>query len=147
MGEFVAFALRRWLRDEFDPIFKTGIDLTEETANYLDGHGRNESSQLSGSDRATYHKQSMRMTLALMQLTSWLIAMRAVKEHEITEAEFRKERSSIKNLMALSVDTMANAPEVFRDLAYRVNALISQLALVEEKYLKEPDDSVKQRTG
>ena len=64
----------------FGNLFREGMDLVEETAAYLDGEGRTEAKALERSVSLTYATESMRLTTRLMQLASWLLLHRAVKE-------------------------------------------------------------------
>ena len=64
----------------FGNLFREGMDLVEETAAYLDGDGRTDAKALERSVSLTYATESMRLTTRLMQLASWLLLHRAVKE-------------------------------------------------------------------
>ena len=66
--------------------------LVEETAAYLDGPGRQESKKLERSAALAYATESMRLTTRLMQLASWLLLHRAVKEGEMSLAQANKEK-------------------------------------------------------
>jgi regulator of CtrA degradation len=70
--------------------------LVEETASYLDGSGRSESKKLERSAGLVYATESMRLTTRLMQLASWLLLHRAVKEGEMTLAQASKEKSKVR---------------------------------------------------
>src|SRR5476649_283661 len=72
------------------------MDLVEETAAYLDGAGRTEAKALDRSVSLTYATESMRLTTRLMQLDSWLLLHRAVKEGEMTMAQASKEKSKVR---------------------------------------------------
>ncbi len=76
----------------FARTFREGMDLVEETAAYLDGPGRAESKKLSRSDALIYASQSMRLTTRLMQVASWLLVQRALKEGEMSSSEARAEK-------------------------------------------------------
>ena len=67
----------------FDRTFQEGMDLVEETAAYLDGAGRQESKLLSRNAALAYAAESMRLTTRLMQVASWLLVQRAVKEGDM----------------------------------------------------------------
>ena len=77
----------------FADLFRDGMALVEETATYLDGPGRKESKKLERSAALAYATESMRLTTRLMQLASWLLLHRAVKEGEMTLAQASKEKS------------------------------------------------------
>jgi regulator of CtrA degradation len=67
----------------FDRTFEEGMTLVEETAGYLDGAGRHDSKLLSRNAALAYASESMRLTTRLMQVASWLLVQRAVKEGEM----------------------------------------------------------------
>jgi len=64
----------------FERTFQEGMDLVEETAAYLDGGGRQESKRLDRNAALAYAAESMRLTTRLMQVASWLLVQRAVRE-------------------------------------------------------------------
>ena len=80
----------------FAGLFRDGMALVEETAAYLDGPGRQESKKLERSAALAYATESMRLTTRLMQLASWLLLHRAVKEGEMTLAQANKEKTKVK---------------------------------------------------
>ena len=80
----------------FAALFRDGMALVEETASYLDGSGRQESKKLERSAGLVYATESMRLTTRLMQLASWLLLHRAVKEGEMTLAQANKEKSKVR---------------------------------------------------
>src|ERR1700684_1469154 len=80
----------------FGTLFREGMDLVEETAAYLDGVGRTEAKALDRSVSLTYATESMRLTTRLMQLASWLLLHRAVKEGEMTLAQASREKSKVR---------------------------------------------------
>lgn len=81
--------------DMFNKIFHEGMDLVEQTATYLDGDGRKESRKLARTDAMSYATESMRLTTRLMQLASWLLLQRAVRDGEMTADEAQKEKYRI----------------------------------------------------
>jgi len=80
----------------FGTLFREGMDLVEETAAYLDGAGRTEAKALDRSVSLTYATESMRLTTRLMQLASWLLLHRAVKEGEMTLIQANREKTKVK---------------------------------------------------
>ena len=76
----VQFSERLTNSAAFGSLFREGMDLVEETAAYLDGAGRAEAKALDRAVSLTYATESMRLTTRLMQLASWLLLHRAVKE-------------------------------------------------------------------
>jgi regulator of CtrA degradation len=67
----------------FERTFQEGMDLVEETAAYLDGGGREDSKLLSRNAALAYAGESMRLTTQLMQVASWLLVQRAVREGDM----------------------------------------------------------------
>ena len=79
-----AEAIAGFARSElFDHTFQEGMDLVEQTAAYLDGAGRQDSKLLSRSAALAYAAESMRLTTRLMQVASWLLVQRAVREGDM----------------------------------------------------------------
>jgi regulator of CtrA degradation len=79
-----AAVIQDFARSElFERTFQEGMDLVEETAGYLDGAGRQESKSLSRDAALAYASESMRLTTRLMQVASWLLVQRAVREGDM----------------------------------------------------------------
>jgi regulator of CtrA degradation len=95
--------------------------LVEETASYLDGAGRKESKRLQRNAALAYATESMRLTTRLMQIASWLLLHRAVKEGEMTLTQARQEKVKVKLTSSAHTDeqTLATLPESLRDLIKR----------------------------
>jgi regulator of CtrA degradation len=105
----------------FTGLFREGMDLVEETAAYLDGDGRAEAKTLERSVSLTYATESMRLTTRLMQLASWLLLHRAVKEGEMTLAQASREKTRVKLTAADPgpQDMVAKLPEQLQGLIAR----------------------------
>src|SRR6266851_1842794 len=121
----VSFGERLAASQAFADLFRDGMALVEQTAAYLDGPGRRESKKLSGSAALAYATESMRLTTRLMQLASWLLLHRAVKEGEMTLAQANKEKSKVRLAACEPGDTksLALLPERLRKLIERSKAL------------------------
>jgi regulator of CtrA degradation len=91
----VDFLSRFTASEQFDRVFKEGMSLVEETANYLDGPGRQDARLLDRHGAVAYATESMRLTTRLMQLASWLLVQRAIGSGEMTQDEARKEKHRI----------------------------------------------------
>ncbi len=79
-----ATVIQDFARSElFERTFQEGMELVEETAGYLDGEGRQESKLLSRNAALAYAAESMRLTTRLMQVASWLLVQRAVREGDM----------------------------------------------------------------
>ncbi len=96
VSETVSFGERLASSQVFSDLFRDGMALVEETAAYLDGPGRRESKKLDRSAALAYATESMRLTTRLMQLASWLLLHRAVKEGEMSLAQAHKEKAKVK---------------------------------------------------
>jgi len=92
----VSFGERLANSQVFAVLFRHGMALVEETASYLDGPGRQESKKLDRSAALIYATESMRLTTRLMQLASWLLLHRAVKEGEMTLVQASKEKAKVR---------------------------------------------------
>jgi regulator of CtrA degradation len=121
----VSFGARLANSQLFADLFRDGMALVEETATYLDGPGRRESKKLERMAALAYATESMRLTTRLMQLASWLLLHRAVKEGEMSLAQANKEKTKVK----LSAgegggeETMKLLPERLRTLIERSRRL------------------------
>jgi regulator of CtrA degradation len=117
----VSFSERLASSQVFAALFRDGMALVEETATYLDGAGRTESKKLERSAALVYATESMRLTTRLMQLASWLLLHRAVKEGEMTLAQASKEKSKVRLAACDPGDakSIALLPKTLQDLIAR----------------------------
>ena len=125
----VSFRERLAGSQAFSLLFKEGMALVEETASYLDGPGRAESKTLERASALAYATESMRLTTRLMQLASWLLLHRAVKEGEMSLSQANKEKTKVKLSLGdrADSDTMQLLPERLRDLIDRSLALLDRV--------------------
>jgi regulator of CtrA degradation len=109
----------------FADLFRDGMALVEETAAYLDGPGRQESKKLTRNGALAYATESMRLTTRLMQIASWLLLHRAVKEGEMSLAQASKEKAKVKLSAGEHGDehNIKLLPERLRVLVQRSRAL------------------------
>jgi regulator of CtrA degradation len=94
-GGTVDFFARFSGSEQFERVFKQGMNLVEETANYLDGEGRTDSRALDRAGAIAYATESMRLTTRLMQLASWLLLQRAIAAGELTRDEVTRQKSRV----------------------------------------------------
>lgn len=88
-----AAVIRDFARSElFERTFQEGMELVEETAAYLDGAGRQEAKLLSRNAALAYASESMRLTTCLMQVASWLLVQRAVREGDMSPSAACEDR-------------------------------------------------------
>jgi regulator of CtrA degradation len=121
----VSFGERLANSQAFADLFRDGMALVEETATYLDGPGRQESKKLERAAALAYATESMRLTTRLMQLASWLLLHRAVKEGEMSLAQANKEKTKVKLAAADTHDpnNIELLPEMLRALIERSQKL------------------------
>jgi len=124
-GAAVSFSERLASSQVFTTLFRDGMALVEETASYLDGAGRQESKKLERTAALVYATESMRLTTRLMQLASWLLLHRAVKEGEMTLAQANKEKSKVRLATCEPGDakSIALLPEKLQELIARSTRL------------------------
>jgi regulator of CtrA degradation len=128
-GALVHFSERLTNSAAFGALFREGMDLVEETAAYLDGVGRTEAKALDRSASLTYATESMRLTTRLMQLASWLLLHRAVKEGEMTLTQANREKTKVKLSAADpgGTDMLEKLPQQLQDLISRSMSLQSRV--------------------
>jgi regulator of CtrA degradation len=117
----VSFTERLASSQVFATLFREGMALVEETASYLDGPGRMDSKRLERAPALVYATESMRLTTRLMQLASWLLLHRAVKEGEMTLAQASKEKAKVRLASCEPGDakSIALLPERLQELITR----------------------------
>jgi regulator of CtrA degradation len=119
----------------FDRTFKEGMALVEETAAYLDGPGRAASKRLSRAAALAYAGESMRLTTRLMQVASWLLVQRAVREGEIPMAEAASEKYRLISRQPQSKEAFAGGdelPEALKTLIARGEAIYERVRRLDE---------------
>jgi len=110
----------------FDTLYREGMKLVEEAAAYLDGDGRAASRHLERDASLLYASQSMQLTTRLMQLASWLLLQRAVREGELTDeqAQSDERRVELNTKMAdKDVPMWASLPLEMRNMIEKADAL------------------------
>jgi regulator of CtrA degradation len=128
-ADLVLFSERLAGSAVFSTLFREGMNLVEETAAYLDGAGRKDAKTLDRSASLTYATESMRLTTRLMQLASWLLLHRAVKEGEMSLAQANREKVKVKLTAAEpgALDAVSKLPARLQDLIERSMALQAQV--------------------
>jgi regulator of CtrA degradation len=117
---------------QFMKLFREGMDLVEETAEYLDGAGRAESKHLTPPSSLAYTSESIRLTTRLTQLASWLLVRRAIASGEITaaQAHTHRHRVTLSPQTANLSEGFDALPETFKRLiaeSYRLHDRITRL--------------------
>ena len=126
--------------DTFRMLFKEGMTLVEEAADYLDGPGRTAARKLPRPASIVYATESMRLTTRLMQLASWLLLHRSVREGDMTAERAREEKKKIqleKLSTAMDGPGWDELPEAFRELIGRSLALQKRVERIDVALLEE----------
>ena len=119
----------------FDRTFRDGMALVEETAAYLDGPGLAASKRLNRAAALAYAGESMRLTTRLMQVASWLLVQRAVRDGEIHLAEAASEKYRLIARDTAATPTFAGVgelPEALKTLIGRGGALYERVKRLDE---------------
>lgn len=113
----------------FSNLFAHGMELVEETATYLDHGGRKAAKSLSREAAMTYAGVSMRLTTRLMQVASWLLVLRAVRDGEMQGAEALEEKYRLISPNGGEGDSdIAGLPEPLEDLIEQTNTLYARIS-------------------
>ena len=136
-----ADAVSGFARSElFDRTFHEGMTLVEETAAYLDGAGRQDSKLLSRNAALAYASESMRLTTRLMQVASWLLVQRAVREGDMDarEACLPRYRIGAQSVCrAERTDTIEDLPEGLLFLLERSERLYDRVLYLDTRMFVE----------
>lgn len=119
----------------FERTFKEGMALVEETAAYLDGPGRAAAKRLSRAAALAYAGESMRLTTRLMQVASWLLVQRAVRDGEIQLMEAASEKYRLicrEPQTAASFAGSEELPEALKALIARGAAIYERVRRLDE---------------
>ena len=92
----VSFGIAFAQSPQFNGVFDEGMALVERVADYLDGEGRRQSRKLKPPVSTIYATESMRLTTRLLEVASWLLIQRALKNGEISADEAEVRRRKIK---------------------------------------------------
>ncbi len=130
----IDFMARFTSSEQFDRVFREGMSLVEETADYLDGPGREEARKLARPAALSYATESMRLTTRLMQLASWLLLQRAVSCGELTEeaANEEKQRISLADAAPQPMENEEQLPDGLRQLAARSRQLYARIIKLDD---------------
>jgi regulator of CtrA degradation len=125
----------------FDRTFREGMELVEETAAYLDGDGRRESKLLSRAAALAYAGESMKLTTRLMQIASWLLVQRAVREGDMTALAACEPRYRLAERKAETEPTHAELPIALVEYLVRAEKLYDRVLHLDRRmYLDAPEE-------
>ncbi|MFC3303734.1 DUF1465 family protein [Parvularcula lutaonensis] len=119
----------------FNNLFASGMELVEETALYLDEDGKHQARTLPREAALAYAGMSMRLTTRLMQIASWLLVLRAVRDGEMHEDEARQEKYRIgaPEGGALSRGLTAGLPERMIALVEDTDTLFGRITRLDRE--------------
>lgn len=125
----------------FDRTFREGMELVEETAAYLDGDGRRESKLLSRAAALAYAGESMKLTTRLMQIASWLLVQRAVREGDMTALAACETRYRLAERKIEAEPTHGELPIALVEYLVRSERLYDRVLHLDRKmYLDAPEE-------
>jgi regulator of CtrA degradation len=140
----------------FDRTFSDGMELVEDAAAYLDGPGRQDSKLLSRNAALAYAGESMRLTTRLMQVASWLLVQRAVREGDMSPEDACQDRyrvspnkveaeaapdplAGLKTETAAALDPLiAELPNGLMELVQRSERLFERVSHLDRRMYLEP---------
>ncbi len=128
----------------FERTFKEGMALVEETAGYLDGPGRAASKRLSRAAALAYAGESMRLTTRLMQVASWLLVQRAVRDGEIPLIEAGSDKYRLISREPQPAAGFAGSdelPETLKTLIIRGSAIYERVRRLDETMYGDAPDA------
>ncbi len=142
-GALLSFRDRFTSSKQFANLYREGMDLVEETADYLDRAGRLESRRLLPPASIAYTSESIKLTTRLTQLASWLLVCRAISIGEITaaEAHTHRHRVTLAAQSSLRPEGFGDLPETFIRLISESHRLYGRILRL-EKLLSESYSAV-----
>ena len=117
--------------DAFKSLFREGMLLVEEAAEYLDGPGRFESRALARAEALADASESMRLTTRLMQMASWLLLQRAVNEGEMSLAQAGADKHKVK----LTRQDSVTDGSLYQRLPTRLKDLVQQSMRLQDRVI------------
>lgn len=121
--------------EQFDTIFQEGMALVERTADYLDGDGRTAFRGLKPPISVVYATESMRLTTRLLELASWLLVQRGLRDGEISREEALKKCEQLKLRTfgrPQSIKHFSHLPEGLQALIHESVGLMDRIVLIDE---------------
>ena len=137
----LSFGERVAASQNFSQLFRDGMKLVEETAAYLDGPGRQESKSLDRKAALGYASESMRLTTRLMQVASWLLVQRAVREDEMDPLKACDARYRLGGERAISGETASDLPVGLNMLLTRSERLYERVLHLDRRMYLDAGES------
>ncbi len=139
----VSFGERFQASEQFDIVFKEGMALVERAAAYLEGPGRAEAKRLPAPANVLYAAESMRLTTRLLDLASWLLVRRAIKEGEMSDADAQRKRKDARldgPARAAHVQGFSTLPQGLQNLVAESYALHDRIVRLDRALSVKLDD-------
>lgn len=137
-----ATTVRDFARSElFERTFQEGMALVEETAAYLDGEGRRDSKLLSRQSALAYAAESMTLTTRLMQIASWLLVQRAVREGDMEPAAACAPRYRLAPRPVPATPTSLDLPIALIEYLVRAEKLHDRIVHLDRRMFVDAADS------
>jgi regulator of CtrA degradation len=108
---------------------------------YLDGAGRTEARRLGREAASDYAAESMRLTTRLMQVSSWLLVQKAVREGDTTAAAAADPRYRLSEPRA-GRSRPGRLPDALVGLSQRADRLFERVARMDRQLYLEVEVSV-----
>ncbi len=124
----------------FDRTFREGMELVEDTAAYLDGDGRRESKLLSRATALAYAGESMKLTTRLMQIASWLLVQRAVREGDMTALAACEPRYRLADRTAETDPTDSELPIALVEYLVRAEKLYDRVLHLDRRMYQDASE-------
>lgn len=127
----------------FERTYKDGMALVDEAAAYLDGPGRAASKRLSRAAALAYAGESMRLTTRLMQVASWLLVQKAVRDGELPLTEAGAEKYRLISREPQQSTAFAGGeelPEALKALVARGGAIFERVRRLDESMYSASED-------
>ena len=126
----------------FDRTFHEGMELVEEVAAYLDGDGRRESKLLSRAAALAYAGESMKLTTRLMQVASWLLVQRAVREGDMAAEAACEPRYRLNDRKVEAEPSNPELPIALVEYLVRSDKLYDRALYLDRRmYLDGPEEA------
>lgn len=122
----------------FDRTFREGMELVEDTAAYLDGDGRRESRMLSRATALAYAGESMTLTTRLMQIASWLLVQRAVREGDMSALAACDVRYRLADRKASTEPTHPDLPIALVEYLVQADKLYDRVLHLDRRMYRDP---------
>ena len=119
----------------FERTYREGMDLVAEASAYLDGAGRLEARRLSREAASDYVAESMRLATRLMQVSSWLLVQKAVRDGETPPDAAADPRYRLAGHPSARLSP--RLPVALADLSRRIDRLFERVSRMDHQIYVE----------